>query len=113
MAIIDHNGRPVSVQRNPPMPKSPDAEMLRILRLVETAYRTGTAELCAQLDECFKAGWSLTDTADLEADKVEITIIMHMWRDADGKLRQRPERWIRMGKNYHQALAIMKGAKGQ
>jgi hypothetical protein len=112
MAIIDHNGRPVGVQRNPPMPESPDAEMLRILRLVETAYRTGTAELCAQLDECFKAGWSLTDSVELDLDKVEITIIMRMCRDADGKLRKRPERWIRMGANYRHALAIMKEARG-
>ena len=107
--IVDPDGKPVAnIQRDPPKPKSPNFEILRILRLVETAKRTGIAETCSQLHECFKAGWSLSLDQDLDLEKVQATIIMHLDRDANNKLRQKPERWLRMGTGYTEVMEVLK-----
>jgi hypothetical protein len=106
--LLDANGRPYKVERDPPALNSPDREVLRVLRIVETAYRTGLPELCATLDETRQAGWSLTIDSAVPESRAEITIMSHLTRDADNKLCHKPERWVRLGSGYTEALTLIK-----
>ncbi len=106
--LLNADGKPFNVERDPPKLNSPDREVLRVLRIVETAYRTDTAELCATLLACFNAAWGLTHDPSLPEWKAEITIVSNLSRDADNKLVNRPERWIRLGDGYLEALSLLK-----
>jgi hypothetical protein len=53
------------------------------------------------------AGWQLTVDETLPTTRAEVTIITHLRRDANGQLDQNFERWVRLGKDYTQALQIL------
>ncbi len=109
VVIVDVNNKPIANLRNdPPKKGSPDREILRLLRIIETARRTDLADLCASLDEASKSGWSLTVDKNLPEFKAEVTLITHLDRDADNKLRHKPERWIRLGCGYLHAMKLLK-----
>ncbi len=108
MILTDHNGVPFKQENNPPAPNSPDKEILRVLRMIEVTRRAGLAELCAQLEETAKTGWSMTIDKNLPEDKAEATMIHHVGRTVENKITHRGERWIRLGASFTEALTLLK-----
>ena len=106
--IVDVNNKPIgNLRKDPPKKNTPDREFLRVLRMVETARRTDLADLCGQLQEAAKAGWSMTISKELPEYKAVITQIMHIGRDANNCLEYKPERWLRLGSGYEEALNLL------
>ena len=109
MVLIDTNNRPIGTTKNDPPPlNSPDREFLRVLRLLETALRSGVAETCDQLQACHEGGWGITLDPAIPESQAEAVSIMRMRRDANNHLVYVPERWLGLGAGFAEALDLVK-----
>lgn len=111
MTLIDPNtNKPINGNK---VYSNPNEEFGRVIKMVETAQRTGTAELCAQLEAVAQAGYTLGIDERIPATLAEITVVIHLKRDVDGKVKQFSQRYVRLGKSYTEALIILNEQKAQ
>ncbi len=110
--LVDMHHRPIGKKENdPPQKNSPEREILRVLRIVETARRTSIEDLCATLHACLEAGWGVTLDDTLPEFNAEISMINNISRDVENKLIYKPQRWIRLGKGFAEAMSVMQEEK--